>query len=69
MEPDSDLPASAKEVAISLPVSLYQGPNENLAVFKNTGDIEFLNAVTGNLQKSISYSTSKLEDFQFGPEH
>jgi WD40 repeat protein len=69
VELNSDLPVSVKEATSSLPVILEQGPNKNLAVFKESGDFEFLNAVTGNGQQSIPYSSFEFVDFQFGPEN
>ncbi|SPJ73867.1 related to vegetatible incompatibility protein HET-E-1 [Fusarium torulosum] len=69
VEFNSDLPVSVKEVTSSLPLTLEQGPNENLAVFKESRDFEFLDLVTGNAQQSIPYSNSGFVDFQFGPEN
>ncbi|KAH7236499.1 hypothetical protein BKA59DRAFT_487166 [Fusarium tricinctum] len=69
VELNSDLPVSAKKMTNSPPLHLRQGPNENLAVFKDSGHFEFLNVVNGIAQQSVPHSIYTLEEFYFGPEN
>ncbi|KAM0211917.1 hypothetical protein ACHAQI_005070 [Fusarium lateritium] len=69
VELSSDLSTSVKERNGSRPRKLEQGPNENLAVYKNNRDIEVLNVLTGTTQHIISCSMSEHHTFRFGPEH
>jgi WD40 repeat protein len=64
----SGLPVSVNGPTSSPPERLRQGPSDNLAVYKEAGDIEVLNVITGSAQH-FSCSASQFLDFKFGPEH
>ncbi|KAG5656069.1 hypothetical protein KAF25_001639 [Fusarium avenaceum] len=67
VEFSSDLPVSVKEM-VSM-VALEIGPNENLAVFEDNGDIEFLNVLTGKARQIIHCPAFHIANTQFVPEH
>lgn len=67
VELNADLPVSVEAVTSSLPVAFEQGPNGNLGIVREVGDMEVLNVFSGNTHR-LSRSASEVLWCKFGPE-